>query len=76
MLRALDSVIATRSPRPVAGAKDQRNTMQPSDTPTRSPRQRRWLFRFLLPLLILAIAIAAFLALKASRPDAPQPMPE
>lgn len=50
--------------------------MQPSDTPNRSSRPRRWLFRFLLPLLILAVAIAAFLALKASRPDAPQAQPE
>ncbi|WP_322520540.1 biotin/lipoyl-binding protein [Guyparkeria halophila] len=48
----------------------------PSDTPSRSSRPRRWLFRFLLPLLILAVAIAAFLALKASRPDAPQATPE
>lgn len=49
--------------------------MQLPDTPTRSPRQRRWLFRFLLPLLILSVAIGAFVALKASRPDAPQPTP-
>ncbi|QGT78591.1 biotin/lipoyl-binding protein [Guyparkeria halophila] len=58
--------------------------MQPSDTPsdTRSDdsappsRPRRWLFRFLLPLLILGVAIVAFLALKASKPDAPQAQPE
>ncbi|WP_410473786.1 efflux RND transporter periplasmic adaptor subunit [Guyparkeria sp. TX1] len=50
--------------------------MQPSDTPRRSSLPRRWLFRFLLPLLILGVAIAAFLALKASRPDAPQAKPE
>ncbi len=50
--------------------------MQPSDTPRRSNRSRRWLFRFLLPLLILGVAIAGFLALKASRPDAPQAKPE
>lgn len=76
MLLALESLTETSQPLPVAGAKDQQNIMQPSDTPKRTSRPRRWLFRFLLPLLILAIAIAAFLALKASRPDAPQPMPE
>lgn len=62
--------------------------MQPSDTSTGSPgdqpgqptRQRsgktRWLFRLFLPLLILAIGVAGFMALKASRPDAPKPEPQ
>ncbi len=45
--------------------------MQPSETSTSSPRARRWLFRYLLPLLILGVAIAAFLALKASGPETP-----
>ncbi|MFO7807925.1 efflux RND transporter periplasmic adaptor subunit [Guyparkeria sp.] len=46
--------------------------MQPSDTPNRSSRPRRLLFRFVLPLLIVSVAIVAFLALKASQPEAPQ----
>ncbi|MFW6322345.1 MAG: efflux RND transporter periplasmic adaptor subunit [Guyparkeria sp.] len=50
--------------------------MQPSDTPTPSSRPRHWLFRLLLPLLILAIAIGAFLALKASGPEAERPEAE
>lgn len=58
--------------------------MQPSDTPTRTSthtstgtsRSRRWLFGLVLPLLILVVAIAAFLALKASRPEPPRATPE
>ena len=49
--------------------------MQSSDNPKRSSQTRLWLFRVLLPVLILAVAIAGFLALKASRPDAPQATP-
>ena len=58
--------------------------MQPSDSPsdTRSddpapaPRPRRWPLRLLLPPLILGVAILAFVALKASRPEPPQATPE
>ena len=45
----------------------------PSST---SPKPRPWLFRLILPLVILGLAIAVFMALKASRPEPPRAAPE
>lgn len=44
-------------------------------SPTPRPA-RSWLFRLLLPLIILGLAIAVFMALKASRPEPPRAAPE
>ncbi|MDG4867497.1 biotin/lipoyl-binding protein [Guyparkeria sp. 1SP6A2] len=48
--------------------------MQATDTP--QPRSRPWLYRLVLPVMILAIAVAGFVALKASRPEAPAASPQ
>lgn len=48
--------------------------MQATDTPR--PKSRPWLYRLFLPALILAIALAGFVALKASRPEAPAASPQ
>ncbi len=48
--------------------------MQATENPR--PRSRPWLYRLFLPALILAIAVAGFLALKASRPEAPAASPQ
>lgn len=45
----------------------------PSST---SPTPRPWLYRLILPLLILGLAVAVFMALKASRPEPPRAAPE
>jgi len=44
-------------------------------SPTPRPA-RPWLFRLILPLVILGLAVAAFMALKASRPEPPRAAPE
>lgn len=41
-----------------------------------SQTKRPWLFRLILPLVILGLAIAVFMALKASRPEPPRAAPE
>ncbi|KTG17853.1 MULTISPECIES: biotin/lipoyl-binding protein [unclassified Guyparkeria] len=41
-----------------------------------SQTKRPWLFRLILPLVIVGVAIAAFMALKASRPEPPRAAPE
>lgn len=48
--------------------------MQATNTP--QPKSRPWLYRLFLPVLILAIALAGFVALKASRPEAPAASPQ
>ena len=39
-------------------------------------KKRPWLFRLILPLVILGLAIAVFVFLKASRPEPPRAAPE
>ncbi|HER35393.1 MAG: biotin/lipoyl-binding protein [Halothiobacillaceae bacterium] len=41
-----------------------------------APKTRPWLFRLILPLLILGVAAGVFLALKASRPEPPRATPQ
>ena len=45
----------------------------PSST---SSRRRPWLFRLFLPAVILGLAVAVFMALKASAPEPPRAAPE
>jgi len=46
----------------------------PSQSPSRPARP--WLYRLVLPLLILALAVGVFMALKATRPEPPKAAPE
>jgi multidrug efflux pump subunit AcrA (membrane-fusion protein) len=47
-----------------------------ANRPTPSRPTRPWLFRLLLPAIILALAAGSFVALEATRPQAPKATPE
>lgn len=49
--------------------------MQAPSQPTSRPA-RPWLYRLVLPLLILALAVGVFMALKATKPEPPKATPE